>query len=92
MNAAEVLERFGSLPFTVEVELGSLAMPIREILELKEGAVLQTGRPSGSPFTLRAGGEAIAEVEFVVLGDAVSVRIVNILQQIGPATGANGTD
>jgi flagellar motor switch/type III secretory pathway protein FliN len=78
------------LPFPVEVELGSLAMPIREILDLKKGAVLPTGRRSGTPFRLRAGGEEIAEVEFVTLGERVSVRIVNFIEQTGSGSSAHG--
>ena len=58
MSSADLLERFGGLPFTVEAELGSLELPIGEILDLKEGAVLRTDHPSGSPFTLCAGGRA----------------------------------
>ena len=92
MNASEVLERFGGLPFTLEVELGSLSMPIREIFNLKKGAVISTGRPSGAPFTLRAGGEEIAEVELVAVGDSLSIRIVNLLQQPQSTPGANGTN
>ncbi len=92
MSSADLLERFGGLPFTVEAELGSLELPIREILDLKKGAVLPTNRPSGSTFTLCAGGEPIAEVEFVVLGDSLSVRIVKVFERSTSNPGANGTD
>jgi flagellar motor switch protein FliN len=90
MSGVDVLDRLGGLPFNVEVELGSLTMPIREILRLQEGAVVSTGRRSGTPFRLLAGGEEIAEVEFVVLGDSLSARIVNLVEHAN--SGAHGTD
>jgi flagellar motor switch/type III secretory pathway protein FliN len=92
MSFPEVLDRLGDLPFPVEVELGGLPMAIREILDLKIGAVIPTGRRSGTPFTLRAGGEEIAEVEFVTLGDSVSVRVLNLIEKNRNTSGGNGTD
>jgi Type III flagellar switch regulator (C-ring) FliN C-term len=44
MDNAEVLQRFGKLPFPIEVELGNLTLTIGEILELSEGTIL-----NGSP-------------------------------------------
>ena len=75
MTATEVLQRFGELPFTVELEIGALQMPIRELLELREGTVIRTEHPSGAPFPLRAGEVVLAEAEIVMVDDSVSARI-----------------
>jgi flagellar motor switch protein FliN len=92
MNASDVLQRFGELPFGVELELGTLALSIREIFEMREGTVLQTEHPAGMPFPLFAGGVHLAEAEVVVINDSVSVRVQKMLQP-NPAAGAkNGID
>ena len=88
MNASDVLQRFGELPFDVELELGTLALSIREIFEMREGTVLQTEHPAGTPFPLFAGGVQLAEAEVVVINDSVSVRVQKMLQH-NPAAGAN---
>ena len=75
MTVTEVLQRFGELPFTVELEIGALEMPIRELLELREGTVIRTEHPCGAPFPMRAGEVVLAEAEVVMVDDSVSVRI-----------------
>jgi flagellar motor switch protein FliN len=90
MDNAEVLQRFGELPFPIEVELGTLTLSIGEIFELSEGTVLTTDHPSGVPFTLRAGGAELASVEVVVVQNSLSVRVQSMSQK--SKTGANGTN
>jgi len=92
MNASEVLQRFGDLPFTLELELGTLQMSIREIFDLREGTLLRTDHPAGAPFTLLAGGVALAEAEVVIVEDSVSIRINKLSQSAKAATGEDGTD
>ncbi len=92
MNASEILQRFGDLPFTLELELGSLAITIGEIFELTEGAVFRTGHPAGKPFTLSAGGVQLAEAELVVLNDSVSLRVSKLSQNNDAAASENGTN
>ncbi|HLK20077.1 MAG TPA: FliM/FliN family flagellar motor switch protein [Bryobacteraceae bacterium] len=91
MDNAEVLQRFGDLPIPIEVELGTLTLPIGEIFGLSEGTVLTTDHPSGVPFTLRAGGAELASVEVVVIQDSLSVRVQSMAKP-KPVTGTNGTN
>ena len=91
MSPSDVLQRFGALPFGVELELGTLAMTIGEIFELREGAVLKTGHAAGTPFPLFAGGVPLAEAEVVVVNERVSVRVQSILQNSPSSGGEHGT-
>jgi flagellar motor switch protein FliN len=91
MNSSDVLQRFGELPFVVELELGTLSMSIGEIFQLQEGSVLRTGHPAGAPFPLFASNVKLAEAEVIVIDDTVSVRIQKMLQKSG-ASGGNATD
>jgi len=90
MIASDVLQRFGELPFIVELELGTLSMTIGEIFELQEGAVLRTDHPAGAPFPLFASSVKLAEAEVIVIDDTVSVRVQRMLQKSSPG-GGNAT-
>ena len=79
MNSTEVLNRFESLPFSLEVELGGFELSVRELLDLKLGTVLQTNHPTTAPLTLRAGGTPVATGEIAIVEDALSVRVREIL-------------
>jgi len=91
MNASDVLQRFGELPFVVELELGTLSMSIGEIFQLQEGSVLRTDHPAGTPFPLFASNVKLAEAEVIVIDDTVSVRIQKMLQKSGSG-GGHATD
>ncbi len=91
MTTGEVVARFGDLPFTLELELGTLQMTIREIFDLKEGSILRTDHPIGVPFALVADGVKLADTEVVVVDDKVSIR-VNRLSQARKAVPSDGTD
>lgn len=81
MNASDVLQRFGELPFVVELELGTLSLSIGEIFQLQEGSLLRTDHPSGAPFPLYASNVQLAEAEVIMIDNTVSVRVQKMLQK-----------
>lgn len=89
MNASDVLQRFGELPFVVELELGTLSMTVGDILQLQEGSVLRTDHPAGASFPLFARNVKVAEAEVIVIDDTVSVRIQKMLPK--GAAGSHAT-
>jgi flagellar motor switch protein FliN len=91
MNASDVLQRFGEVPFVVELELGTLSMTIGDIFQLHEGSVVRTDHPAGVPFPLFASGVKLAEAEVIVIDDTVSVRIQKMLPKSSPG-GGNASD
>jgi flagellar motor switch protein FliN len=91
MIASDVLQRFGELPFVLELELGTLSMSIGDIFQLQEGSVLRTDHPAGAPFPLFASNVKLAEAEVIVIDDTVSVRVQRMLQKSGSG-GGNATD
>jgi flagellar motor switch/type III secretory pathway protein FliN len=91
MNTSDVLQRFGELPFVLELELGTLSMSIGDIFQLQEGSVLRTDHPAGTPFPLFASNVKLAEAEVIVIDDTVSVRVQRMLQKSGSG-GGNATD
>ncbi len=60
------------------IELGRVTLPIREVLRLGPGSVIDLGRSVGEPVDLLANEKLIARGELVVVDSALAVRITEI--------------
>lgn len=67
------------IPLEVRVVLGSVVKPITEILEMKEGSVLQTERLAGEPVEIMVVDQIIAKGEIVIIDDKFGVLITEIV-------------
>jgi flagellar motor switch protein FliN/FliY len=65
------------IPITVQV--GTVEMPIRELLKLGQGSVLKLAKRIGQPVDLFIRGIRFATGDIVVIGDQLGVRIREIL-------------
>jgi len=72
------LNRFYDVNMTVSVELGRVTMPIGELLQLSEGAVIQLDRQVSQPVDIIAQGVRLARGEVVVVEERYAVRITDI--------------
>lgn len=72
------LNRFYDVSMTVSVELGRVTMPIGELLQLTEGAVIELDRQVSEPVDVIAQGVRLARGEVVVVDDRYAVRITEI--------------
>ena len=72
------VDRFDDVPLTVSIELGRVAQPIRQILEWKEGSVVETKKLSGQPMEIMVNGRLIGRGEVVVVGDNLAIRITDL--------------
>lgn len=66
-------------PVDVIVELGRTRLTIRELAELNRDDVVPLDRMSDQPVDLVAGGRLFARAEVVLVGDRMSLRIVEIV-------------
>jgi type III secretion protein Q len=66
------------LPVCLEVDLGSVAIPLRELARLERGGVLPLPLDRRGLVTLRLGERALARGELVDLDGEVGVRIVDV--------------
>lgn len=64
---------------TVTVELGRLRLPLRDLLRLQEGTVLELDRLAGAPVDVLANGTAVARGDVVVVGDELGVRVTELV-------------
>lgn len=63
----------------VTVELGRTTMPIRELLALQPGTVVEIDRAAGSPIDVLVNGHHIASGEVVVIDQEFGIRITEIV-------------
>ncbi|WP_246145568.1 flagellar motor switch phosphatase FliY [Bacillus rubiinfantis] len=70
------------IPLTITVELGRTEMPIRQILELGPGAVIELDKLAGEPVDILANNKLIAKGEVVVIEENFGVRITDIISPI----------
>jgi type III secretion system YscQ/HrcQ family protein len=74
------LEPLGDAPIELCLELARFSLRLDELLALREGELLSTGKPVGSEVTLSAAGRPVARGELVVIEGEVGVRITTLLK------------
>lgn len=78
-TAAANIDLLYDIPLTITVELGRTEMPIRKILELGPGAVIELDKLAGEPVDILANHKLIAKGEVVVIEENFGVRITDII-------------
>lgn len=73
------LELLHDVEMEVTVELGRTRLPIRELLTLQPGMVVEIDRAAGAPIDVLVNGRRIASGEVVVVDEEFGVRIVEIV-------------
>jgi flagellar motor switch protein FliN/FliY len=67
--------QFENVTLTISAELGRVQMRVRDILDLKEGSLIETDKPSGYPMEIYVNDQLFGQGEVVVMGDNLAVRI-----------------
>jgi len=67
------------VPVSLSVELGSCQLPMRDVLQLIVGSVVQLDKPADAPVELSVNGKLIARGEVVVIEDRYGVKITEII-------------
>ena len=82
-NAPANLNLVMDVPVSLTIELGSCQLPMKEVLQLNIGSVVQLDKPADAPVELSVNGKLIARGEVVVVEDRFGVKITEV---IGSAT------
>ena len=77
------LHLLAEVELTVTVELGRVRLPLRDLLRLQEGSVIELERLAGTPVDVLANGTPVARGDVVVVGDELGVRISELLGRVG---------
>jgi len=75
-------ERIGlilDIPVQVTVELGRTKLPIRNLLQLAQGSVVELDGLAGEPMDVLVNGCLIAQGEVVVVNDKFGIRLTDII-------------
>jgi len=73
------LEVLLDVPVKLTVELGTCHMPMRDVLQLNAGSVVQLDKTADSPVDLFVNNKKIAHGEVVVVEDRFGIKITEIL-------------
>jgi flagellar motor switch protein FliN/FliY len=67
------------IPVQLSVELGRTRVPIKNILQLAQGSVIELDGLAGEPLDVMVNGCLIAQGEVVVVGERFGIRLTDII-------------
>ncbi|WP_024890285.1 flagellar motor switch protein FliN [Luteimonas huabeiensis] len=67
------------VPVALSLEVGRTRMPIRNLLQLNRGSVIELERGAGEPLDVYVNGTLIAHGEVVVINDRFGVRLTDVV-------------
>lgn len=67
------------VPVSLTIELGGCQLPMREVLQLNVGSVVQLDKPADAPVELSINGKLIARGEVVIIEDRYGVKITEVV-------------
>ena len=83
------LEMLLDIKLELTVELGRCELPIKKILELTRGSIIELDKIAGEPVSLFANGKHVANGEVVVIEDNFGLRITSIIDPENRLKGLN---
>jgi len=78
-EGAQDLDLILDIPVTLTVELGRTRIPIKHILQLAQGSVIELEALAGEPMDVLVNGCLIAQGEVVVVNDKFGIRLTDIV-------------
>ena len=73
------LDMILDIPVQLTVELGRTKMPIKNLLQLAQGSVVELSGMAGEPLDVMINGFLIAQGEVVVVNDKLGIRVTDII-------------
>lgn len=67
------------VPVSLTIELGGCQLPMREVLQLNIGSVVQLDKAADAPVEISVNGKLIARGEVVVIEERYGVKITEVL-------------
>ncbi len=79
-EASKNLDNLLDIKLQLTVELGRATLPVKKVLELTRGSIIELEKIAGEPVELYANGKLIAHGEVVVIEDNFGLRITNMTE------------
>ena len=67
------------IPLEVTVEIGRTRLPLRTLLQLGAGSVIELAKLAGEPLDVLVNGKPIARGEAVMVNDKFGVRLTDVI-------------
>ena len=67
------------IPVTISMEVGATHIPIRNLLQLNQGSVVELDRLAGEPLDVTVNGTLIAHGEVVVVNEKYGIRLTDVI-------------
>lgn len=75
------LEVILDIPVSISMEVGRTQIPIRNLLQLNQGSVVELDRLAGEPLDVLVNGTLIAHGEVVMVNDKFGIRLTDVISQ-----------
>lgn len=79
MSGDPKLDLILDIPVSMTMEVGNTEIPIRDLLKLNQGSVLELDRVAGEPLDVKVNGTLIAHGEVVVVNDRYGIRLTDVI-------------
>jgi flagellar motor switch protein FliN len=73
------LEVILDVPVTLSMEVGRTKIPIRNLLQLNQGSVVELDRAAGEPLDVFVNGTLVAHGEVVVVNEKFGIRLTDVI-------------
>lgn len=67
------------IPVTISMEVGNTSIPIRNLLQLNQGSVIELDRLAGEPLDVLINGTLIAHGEVVMVNEKFGIRLTDVV-------------
>ncbi|MDQ2641796.1 MAG: flagellar motor switch protein FliN [Pseudomonadota bacterium] len=67
------------VPVTLSLEVGRSRLPIRSLLQLNQGSVVELERAAGDPLDVFVNGTLVAHGEVVVVNEKFGIRLTDVV-------------
>lgn len=78
-GAAPELDVILDIPVSISMEVGRTNIPIRNLLQLNQGSVIELDRFAGEPLDVLVNGTLIAQGEVVMVNEKFGIRLTDVL-------------
>ena len=78
-NMSPDLDVILDIPVTISMEVGNTQIPIRNLLQLNQGSVIELDRLAGEPLDVLINGTLIAHGEVVMVNEKFGIRLTDVV-------------
>ncbi len=70
------------IDLNVSVELGKVKMPVKDLLQLGQGSIVELAKSVGEPLDIYVNNTLIAKGEVVILDEKFGIRVADIINPV----------